>query len=168
MLLGARLVNAKHGLNFHEIIPGEFYRSGQPTSVELREIHGNYGIKTLIDLRDEDRGATFDEERKTAHALGIKVLEFPLSSKATLSPTAIDELRKVMTQAEKPVLIHCEHGANRTGLASAVYVFAVAEQSDFSAQLQLSPLFGHIPVEGTSRYAMSASWSDYRKWFRAQ
>ncbi|EOU9538912.1 tyrosine-protein phosphatase [Cronobacter dublinensis] len=29
-----------------------------------------------------------------------------------------------------PILIHCDHGANRTGLVSAIYLNAVAQTSD--------------------------------------
>ncbi|EOI3412169.1 hypothetical protein ACN6UZ_003539 [Cronobacter dublinensis] len=31
------------------------------------------------------------------------------------------------------MLIHCDHGANRTGLVSAIYLDAVAQTSDFTA-----------------------------------
>ncbi|EOI3530459.1 tyrosine-protein phosphatase [Cronobacter dublinensis] len=61
-----------------------------------------------------------------------------------------------------PILIHCDHGANRTGLVSAIYLDAVAQTSDFTAQWQLSLWYGHFPVPGIGRYAMYSSYKRFQ------
>ncbi len=66
-----------------------------------------------------------------------------------------------MERAEKPILIHCEHGANRTGLASAIYMDTLGGQSSWIAGFQLSPYYNHVPIPGIGRYQMFRSWDLY-------
>lgn len=43
--------------NFHEVIPGELYRSAQPGSAVIDEAVKRYGIKTIVNLRNERHAA---------------------------------------------------------------------------------------------------------------
>ncbi len=52
-----------------------------------------------------------------------------------------------MSNAERPLLIHCRSGADRTGLVSAFYVAGIAGGSELYAEFQLTPYFGHFPFE---------------------
>lgn len=93
----------------------------------------------------------------------MTLINFPLSSAKVVSVSEGEDLAEVMRTAQKPILIHCEHGANRTGLASAIYVGAVAKGSELFAELQLSPIYGHIPIPGIGRYAMYQSWDAFEE-----
>ena len=44
-----------------------------------------------------------------------------LSAYRDVSVEQMDEIIKLIEQAPKPILIHCESGADRTGLVSALY-----------------------------------------------
>lgn len=149
--------------NEHEVIAGELYRSAQPGTEEIDSLVRRHGIKTIINLRDEDRGAWYAEEKAAAQRNGMTLVDYPISSGAILPLENSEELARIMRNAEKPILIHCEHGANRTGLASAIYVGAVAKRSEIFSELQLSPYYGHVPIPGIGRYAMWQSWDKFEE-----
>ncbi len=149
--------------NFHEVIPGELYRSGQPGDAQIDKAAARYGVKTIINLRNERRGEWYAEEKASAEENGVTLIDFPLSSGRFVPVEESARLAEIMRTAEKPILIHCEHGANRTGLASAIYVGAVAKRSELFSELQLSPYYGHIPIRGIGRYAMYQSWDEFEE-----
>jgi protein tyrosine/serine phosphatase len=149
--------------NEHEVIAGELYRSGQPGADDVDSLVQRHGIKTIINLRNEERGAWYSQEKAAAERNGVTLIDYPISSGAILPVEDSQELADIMRNAEKPILIHCEHGANRTGLASAIYVGAVAQRSELFSQLQLSPYYGHVPIPGIGRYAMWQSWDKFEE-----
>lgn len=149
--------------NEHEVIAGELYRSGQPGGEDIDSLVKRHGIKTIINLRNEKRGNWYAEEKTAAERNGVTLIDHPISSAEILSVEDSTELADIMRNAEKPILIHCEHGANRTGLASAIYVGAVAQRSEIFSQLQLSPYYGHVPIPGIGRYAMWQSWDKFEE-----
>lgn len=162
-LIGAHMGVEQLFGNFHEVIPGELYRSGQLDGAQLDEVADKYGIRTIVNLRDEKHGHWYVEEKLAAEQNGIRLIDYPLNAGRVVPDDQSAELAEIMRKAEKPILIHCEHGANRTGLASAIYVGAVAHRSELFSELQLSPYYGHVPIPGIGRYAMYQSWDNYEE-----
>ncbi len=163
VLAGAHMGIGQLTGNFHEVIPGELYRSAQPSGEDIADYAKKHGIKTILNLRNEKREAWYDAESAAAKQNGIRLIDYPLSSSEKLSVDDAEMLAAVMRNADKPILIHCEHGANRTGLASAIYVGAVAGKSEAAAEFQLSPYYGHVPIRGIGRYEMYQSWDDFEE-----
>ncbi|WP_435521601.1 tyrosine-protein phosphatase [Aquamicrobium terrae] len=169
VLLGApALMGAHMGVqqllgNFHEVIPGEFYRSGQPDHDDVAHYAERYGIRTILNLRDEKPDAEALAARAEAERHGIRIIDYPMSSARRLPVAKAKELAALMRDAPKPLLVHCDHGANRTGLASAIYAGAVAGHSEMAAEFQLSPYYGHVPIEGLGRYEMYRSWDRFEE-----
>lgn len=126
-------------------------------------MHKYHGIKAILNLRDESKGDWYREEKAAADALGIKLVDYPLSSAQELSVEQAEQLAMLMKDLPKPFLIHCEHGANRTGLASAIYLDAVAKKGDRVAERQLSPFYGHVPFPVIGRYAMYVSYKNFQR-----
>jgi len=149
--------------NFHEIVPGTLYRSAQPSAEDVARYAKEYGIRTIINLRDEKREAWYDDERHAAAAHGIQIIDFPLSSGAFLPADQSRALAERMAEAEAPVLIHCEHGINRTGLASAIYLNTILNRSEWTASLQLSPYYGYLAIPKIGRPEMAQSFEAYTK-----
>lgn len=149
--------------NFHEVIPGILYRSGQPDGADIAKYARTYKIKTILNLRNEKHGAWYDEEAKAAKAAGIELIDYPMSSRKILPVEDSRKLAEIMRRAQKPLLIHCEHGSNRTGLASAIYVGAVAGESEIASEFQLSPYYGNVPIKGIGRYQMYQSWDKFEE-----
>ena len=103
--------------NLHKVTD-DLYRSAQPDTADMKALEA-MGIRTVISLRalhsddDEARGTSLILRRIPINTWSISVDE------------VVAALRMVR-ESEKPVLLHCQHGADRTGLVMAVY--RVAEQ----------------------------------------
>lgn len=145
--------------NVATIVPGEAYRAGQLGPAQIAALHREMGIASVINLRGRHQGSSwYDAERAAADRLGIAHYDFPMSARRELSPSDAEALIALMRTAPKPVLIHCEGGADRTGLAAALYVAAIAGGTAAEAEWHLSPIFGHAAVPGSPTWAMDASW----------
>ncbi|MEG6508324.1 dual specificity protein phosphatase family protein [Methyloligella sp. 2.7D] len=147
--------------NFHTVIPGVLYRSAQPSAERIVELHERYGIKTIINLRGAHPDLDwYKAESTVASRKGITLVDFPISAKRVLSPDQVELLLAVLADAEPPVLIHCLDGADRSGLASAFYIAGVADGSEFFAESQLTPIYGHLPLWFLPYYAMDVTFEN--------
>jgi protein tyrosine/serine phosphatase len=146
--------------NFHTVIGGTPYRAAQPSAEDIALWHQRHGSKTIINLRGANPAADWRrEEQAAARAVGIRLIDYKMSSKRRdLSATKVEELLGILATAEAPVLIHCRNGVDRSGLVSAFYVAGVAGGSEFFAELQLTPVYGHLPVWFLSAFAMDRSF----------
>jgi len=149
--------------NIHETVPGELYRSAQLSPDELTNTIHRYGIKSVINLRGENVDTKwYQNEIATTAAAGATHINFRMSAKRMLPEEKARELIEVMRNAPKPVLVHCQAGADRSGMASALYVAAIKNGSYAEAKAQLSPLYGHLPIPHTAAYAMTESFEGYK------
>lgn len=148
--------------NFHPVVDGQFYRSAQPTADELASYVRSHGIKTVINLRGTHSGSPwYDDEVTMARGLGLQHIDFGMSASKTISPQKAQQLVEIMASAPKPILIHCRSGADRSGLAAALYVRKVAGMDEATAEDQLSFYYGHVGIPVVSAaYAMDRSWED--------
>lgn len=107
--------------NFAEIIPGKLYRSGQPIApgdwVYLKGI----GIRTVLKLNYDDEGIDPDNA-------GLQIIRVPMPPRdfwqALGKPDREDVDRAVKILGDKslrPLLWHCSHGQDRTGLLGGIY-----------------------------------------------
>ena len=99
--------------NLHRIAP-MLYRSEQPTALGMKNLE-KLGIRTVINLRrfnddgDEVKGTSLRTER-------VKILTWRIDDEHVV------EVMRILRKTENgPFLIHCQHGADRTGLMSAMY-----------------------------------------------
>ena len=158
-LAGLHLGILHLGDNFHAVVPGELYRSAQPTPELIADYQKSYGIKTIINLRGENVGsAWYDAELVQTRRLGIDLVNFRMSAKREFTEERLTELVEVLQKAEKPILVHCMSGADRSGLVSALYVAAVAKLGEEAAESHISFWYGHIPLWFTAAYAMTRSF----------
>ena len=131
--------------NVHEVLSGELYRSAQMSDAGFARYIKKYHIKTVINLRGENYAqAWYQQERVAAAKENVRYIDFRMSSKRELTEAEVKALVTQMRDAPKPLLIHCRAGADRVGLASALYMAALHRTSEFTAKLQLSPLYGHL------------------------
>ena len=160
-MLGGYLYTIQYNGNVHEIVPGEAYRSNQPDPARIAKLQQAYGIKTIINLRGPEPGADwYDKEVNAAGALGIKHIDFEMSSSKQLTPQRAQELITLMQNVEKPVLIHCKAGADRTGLAAALYVAAISKGGERKAEAQMSIAYGHFGFPGSPTHAMEDTFEE--------
>jgi protein tyrosine/serine phosphatase len=143
--------------NLHRLTP-MLYRSEQPTALGMQNLE-QMGIRTVINLRafndddDEVRGTKLRTER-------TKILTWRVDDRHVI------EVMRLLQQTENgPFLIHCQHGADRTGLMSAMY--RILEQGwkpeDALAELTGGGYGYHSMWRNILRYVRSADVEKLRK-----
>ena len=132
-------------VNFYEVDPGKFYRMAQPSGETLPRIIEDYQIETVINLRGEAPGDKWWEEERTAmEASGKTWINIP--NRAGRLPHK-EDLRKyldALKHAPRPIVVHCQVGADRTGLASAIYQMAYMEKTPQEASEMLTLKYFHL------------------------
>lgn len=110
---------AEGPVNFGQITD-TIYRGGQPDAADLARMRA-LGVDTIINLRRENRGER-RREKRTAEALGIRVLEFPFYGVFGADDEFLGEILRQTTDPENgSVYVHCKNGRDRTSLVIALY-----------------------------------------------
>lgn len=132
--------------NIHEVEPGRVYRSGQLWPSQLASLLQEKGIRTVINLRGENPGRDwYDDEIRVTTAAGVRHVSLPMSANVEPSEELLARLIATLGSAQQPMLIHCEAGADRSGLASALYKLINKGEEPAEADRQLSFRYGHFP-----------------------
>lgn len=158
--LGGYLVEIQLTGNFATVVPGEVYRSNQPTAADIAAYSSRYGIHTIVNLRGrQEKAGWYAEEAAAAKRLGIGLIDFPMMADRQLDAEAAKKLISILKDAPRPILIHCRSGSDRTGLASVIYLAKIANVDEEAAEQQLSVRYGHIGIPFLSpTHAMDESW----------
>ncbi|WP_342065425.1 dual specificity protein phosphatase family protein [Caballeronia concitans] len=103
-----------HVDNLHRISPS-LYRSAQITADDLPHLRA-LGIRKIISFR------SFHSDEALLAGSGIALERIPMNTWDIRDEDMIAAL-KALRNADRdgPILIHCQHGADRTGLVSALY-----------------------------------------------
>lgn len=163
-LIAAYLIQLQTSRNFHPVIAGEAYRSAQPVGDDLRNWVEETGIRSVVNLRGSHQGAPwYDAEIRTSQELGLPHYDFRMSASKGLDPQRAAELIALLRDAPKPVLIHCKAGADRTGLAAALYL-ADRGHGEERAEAQISIRYGHVSLPYTAAWPIDQSWEMLEDW----
>lgn len=158
IVVGAYFASQRLSGNFHTVVPGEFYRSGQLNDRQISYYAVRNKIKTIINLRGRNAGAHwYDAEIAVTRTLGINHIDFQMSARRDFTALQTAELIALMRRVQKTILVHCDWGADRSGLASALYLGAIKKAPPLVAEKQLSIRFGHISLSFIPEYAMDRS-----------
>ncbi len=158
-IVGSLLAGAHLNDNFHAIVIGEAYRAAQPTPDEIRTYRDRYHIASIINLRGKSTSsAWYNAEIKAAKDFDIQHIDFAMSARRELTPERSLALIELMKSAPKPVLIHCQAGSDRSGLAAALYLAAIAQAGEETSEGQLSIRFGHVAIPFVGTYAMDRTF----------
>lgn len=121
----ALTLSASAGLaagNFGTVVPNAIYRSAAPSSaVDMKQTVGGNGIRTIIDLEDGWSDYPIEQERLWCERNGVQFHNPALSAFEKPKTAAIRKIVEMVEAAEKPVLVHCIYGQDRTGLVIAAY-----------------------------------------------
>ncbi len=149
--------------NFHKLDKNS-YRSAQLFSFNMPYYLKEYKIKTVLNLRGEQRGKSwYENEKKITDELNVTLITYKMSSRKYLDFNKTSKLVEILRKSEKPILIHCEGGADRTSLASALYRYTILKESKEEAIEEFSFIYGHIPLIRPKVIAMDRSFNDYIK-----
>jgi len=147
LLLSASYLYVQESHNFHPITDGEAYRSAQLDREEFEYYIDRYNIKSIINLRGENPETRwYREELGVSTRRHIKHYDIALSSSREPTEEDIRKLVEIFRTAPRPVLIHCLAGADRSGLAAAIWKVIIDKEPKSEAERQLSLFYGHLPV----------------------
>jgi tyrosine-protein phosphatase SIW14 len=134
LLVGGPLAysNYRHAAlrHFRVVEDGVLYRSGQLTLPGLKRLIHDYGIKTVVTLRDAARAEVpppdLEEETfckgQEMNYLRVTPQTWWASDGSVPAEKGVKDFLAVMSDpANYPVLVHCFAGIHRTGAFCAVY-----------------------------------------------
>lgn len=109
--------------NVHTVIPGKIYRSAQLNHAGLTRVTNQFHIKTIINLRGKwPTNHWYQVESRFAKTHHIHYVPIEFSSYSLPTKKELRELVQVLQTAPKPLIFHCEGGADRTGMAAAISI----------------------------------------------
>lgn len=132
--------------NLIEVIPGEVYRSAQPSGARLEEWMERYRLRSILNLRGHTNDRPwYVAEREVADRYGAHHYTVRISAERLPGGHELRELARVLESAPRPLLLHCEGGVERTGLAAAVAVLLQEDGDLERAHAQFAPEKGLVP-----------------------
>ena len=104
--------------NLNRVTP-QLFRSAQPDAAAMREIE-KLGARTVINLRD------FSDDKDEAHGTKLRLRRTKMDTWHVEDEDIVRVLAMLRRKGDGPVLVHCRHGADRTGVVCAM--FRIVEQ----------------------------------------
>ena len=130
-------------------VSGELYRGDQPSAQGMQNLK-NLGLKTIINLR------SFHSDRDEIGDTGLAYEHIYMKAWHPEEKEAVRFLKIVTDPKRTPVLVHCQHGSDRTGTMIAVYRIVVQGWSKAEAIREMTEGgFGFHPI-----------WSNLPKWIQ--
>jgi hypothetical protein len=161
-LLLVVIYNLYNARVIHTVIEGRIYRSGQLSENSLKSLIAEKNIKSILNLRGEgDNLEWYMREKEITEEKHVKLYD------VGISPNELPECRKLMDildvllTSERPLLVHCNRGVDRTGMVSAL-ALAIEENRPLSElRKQFSFRYGVLPF---SRSIGPYFFSLYEQW----
>ena len=101
--------------NLNQVTP-VLFRSAQPDAAGFANMAKTLKIKTVIDLRESQTDAAYLGTSK------IKPYYVPMNALHITTDEIVAALKLIKAhEGEGPILVHCQHGADRTGVVMAMY-----------------------------------------------
>ena len=145
--------------NFHKI-DNNAYRSAQLFSFNMPYYVEKHHIKSILNLRGTDN-KFYKDEINISKKYNIAHYDYSISASHIQTMKAMNKIVDIIKNAPKPILIHCKAGADRTSLATALYLYSI--KKDIIASKAFSLKYLHFPWLGSKTDAMDKSFEIYVK-----
>ena len=109
----AEAVAGAHVPNLYRVEP-DLLRSAQPDLAGFKELSA-LGIKSVLDLRAGHADA------KEAGGIVLRFLHIPMRAWSLHDDQVVAALKILADKSNRPLLVHCRQGADRTGAILALY-----------------------------------------------
>lgn len=132
----------KFWTNFFPVADG-VYRSNQPTHarfVKLKEM----GIKSVLNLRGAGGAAHYLVEEESCRELGLNLVSVTFHARYAAPAEDILKVIEAFRTIERPFVMHCKSGADRAGLAAAIYLMVIEGRPVTVARKMLSMKYIHF------------------------
>ncbi|MDR9426547.1 MAG: tyrosine-protein phosphatase [Salibaculum sp.] len=128
--------------NQSEFAPGA-WRSNYPDAPRIARL-AQMGIRSIITLRGAGPSPFYLLEQESCARHGIALHAVALRSRAAPHKDAMQAMIALFRRVERPLLIHCKSGADRAGLASAIYLMVIEGAPLDRARRMLSARYIHF------------------------
>jgi protein tyrosine/serine phosphatase len=145
LVVGAEAGRIAIGSNFHSVVTGRCYRCAQPSAEDLDVIVKSLGIRSIVNLRGSEDQPWYTAERHAAERLGVRLTDAGIWAQHPATEQEFLAVFHAVDESPEPVLIHCQSGIDRSGMASALFLLLKTDATVEQARGQLSPRFGHNP-----------------------
>ena len=134
--------------NVGVVEPGEIYRSAQLDGDTLGRLIRAKGIRTVLNLRGPNpETAWYRAERAATIEAGATLIDIPMASDYWMTRDQAKTVIETLDSCERPVLIHCQFGAERTGLVAVIAELIRPGGSLAEARAELSPYYLFLPIQ---------------------
>ena len=103
--------------NLHKI-DERVYRSAQPSAEGMKNLEA-MGIRTILNLR------TYNSDRSETRGTNLREVRVQMHAWDPRFDEIAEALRVLTAPSGAPYLVHCQHGADRTGMTVAMYRMVV-------------------------------------------
>ena len=145
----AQPIQMKGVPNLHKV-SDTLYRSAQPSAEGMRNLRA-IGVETIVNLR------SFHSDRHEIGDTGLAYEHIYMTAWHPEEDDAVRFLQIVTNPRRDPVLVHCQHGADRTGTMCALYRVAVQGWSKEEAVKEMSQ----------GQFGFHGIWDNLIQWINA-
>jgi len=128
--------------NLFQVAPG-VWRSNQPSPGRLRR-YKRMGIKSVLNLRGVNTVSPYMFEEETCNQIGLTLVNHALQARHLSDRAVLLALLDKFETIEHPFVMHCKSGADRAGLAAALYLMHIRDVPIQVAKKQLAIKFIHF------------------------
>jgi len=149
---------------FYTVVEGRIYRSARLSDEDLKKYIGEKDIKTILNLagRRSDKD-WYKKQKEIAQTNNVQLYDIGISPNELPEIDRIISIVNVLENAERPLLIHCRKGVDRTGLVSAIALAMEEDPPLDEVKKQFSLQYGVIPVY---RSVGPYFFEQYEKWLQ--
>jgi protein tyrosine phosphatase (PTP) superfamily phosphohydrolase (DUF442 family) len=143
--------------NLYRVESG-LYRGAQPNAAGFQEL-ARLGVRTVLDL------AGGDGDGPLAGDESLKLFHVPMSAWGLHDDLVLEALRIMTDPENRPLMVHCRHGADRTGAMVALYRVVVQGWSKEKAVREMDDGGYHHSWlwRNLDRYVMNADVAKLRR-----
>lgn len=153
-------IEVKDAKNCYRLSP-ELYRSGQPGEGGFKALE-KLGIKSVLNLRE------YHSDDDEAEHTGLRLYRIKLAAGKVTREELMNCLLTI-NSAPKPILVHCWHGSDRTGIVCAAYRIVMQDWTPEKALEELmDERFGHHRsyYSNLAELIRTTDWKAFKTEFR--
>jgi len=135
----------------------DLYRSARPESAGFQALE-KLGVKAVLDVESP-------ADEVAAKGTKLKLFHVPMNAFGLRDESVLEAMKILSDPANRPIVIHCQHGADRTGAMMALYRVVVEGWSKEDAIREMNAGGYHHSswFSNLDRYVAAADVDGFRK-----